>query len=192
MCTTWQQHLADSRTDHQVCIVCCCCRFQPVGAQQGPTPGDIAAATTQPLRGVQPQAGTSPVAPGFLPSSTTCSPGTTDDEFQNGELLPYGLRMVGANDSAATPYASNMINHPVMVCVIDSGISASTIGSDLYTGSGFVGGLAPTGRRPDFTNRCRFNWNLGDLHGGHVFGTVAALGNSVGVRGVSGCWAGGP
>lgn len=77
-----------------------------------------------------------------------------------------------------------MNNYPVMVCVIDSGIYATQVGTDLPTSAqGFVGGVAP-GRRQSLTNQCRFNWNQGDIHGGHVFGTVAAVANNRGVRGV--------
>jgi hypothetical protein len=97
--------------------------------------------------------------------------------------------MVGALESKAQAYAANMNNYPVMVCVIDTGIDASSVINDMPTATqGFVGGLAPTGRKPSYTNQCRYNWNAGALHGGHVFGTVAALKNNLGVRGVSGCW----
>jgi hypothetical protein len=121
-------------------------------------------------------------------SAGLCTPGATDDKFEGAELVPYGLHMVGALDQSVQMYTANMNNYPVMVCVIDSGIYATQIGTDLPTSTqGFVGGLAP-GRRQSLTNQCRFNWNQGDIHGGHVFGTVAAVANSQGVRGVSGWW----
>jgi hypothetical protein len=76
-----------------------------------------------------------------------------------------------------------MRNLPVMVCVIDTGMFASSLTSDLPPG--LVGGMAPTGAGADMTNQCAYNWDQGQLHGGHVMGTVAAFGNNVGVRGVS-------
>lgn len=100
------------------------------------------------------------------------------------ELVPYGLGMIGALSPEAVTASQNMQNSNTMVCVIDTGIYASSLASDLPTG--LVGGMAPTGTNPDMTNQCAFNWNQGQLHGGHVMGTVAAPANAFGVRGVSG------
>jgi hypothetical protein len=167
---------------------------------QESTPSDIAAAqSTNPDQSsgtvVEPASNkASSAATGFAPTSVTCSPRDTDDRFDavTGELVPYGLRMVGAlsettstNGFVAKTVAASMTNSPVMVCVIDTGMYATTIARDLPPG--FVGGVAPTGTNPDYTNKCRYNWNQESLHGGHVFGTVAAFENDLSVRGVSGC-----
>jgi hypothetical protein len=166
---------------------------------QEPTPGDIAAAQSTNLdqsSGIvveQSSNKASSAATGFVPTST-CTPNAVvaDDQFDNNELVPYGLRMVGALDETtstngfvAKTVAASMTNSLVMVCVIDTGMYANTIAPDLPPG--FVGGVAPTGTNPDYTNKCRYNWDQGSLHGGHVFGTVAAWENSASVRGVSGC-----
>ena len=91
------------------------------------------------------------------------------DQSNAGQLIPYGIPMVQADQVAALGTGAK----PRKVCIIDSGINAAH--EDL-TGNLLSGDNDPgTGNWSDDQNH----------HGTHVAGTIAALSNKLGVVGVS-------
>ncbi|MCE3263209.1 MAG: peptidase [Pseudoduganella sp.] len=92
------------------------------------------------------------------------------DAARSGQLIPYGIPMVQADQLPALPsgYAGRK------VCIIDSGIDGQHEDLSGNTLSGYND--SGTGK-----------WNVDENHHGtHVAGTVAALSNNKGVVGVSG------
>jgi subtilisin family serine protease len=92
---------------------------------------------------------------------------STGSPYQPGQLIPYGINMVQA-DQLPDAKTSNR-----KVCIIDSGVDISH--EDL-AGNNVTGEYdAGTGW-----------WNTDELHHGtHVFGTIAAVNNGQGVVGVN-------
>jgi len=94
---------------------------------------------------------------------------TTGTPYATGQLMPYGIQMVQADQLAATNAASRT------VCVIDSGYDGAH--EDLPHGAN-VSGTDDAGTGHWFTDE--------NHHGTHVAGTIAALNNAgKGVVGVS-------
>ena len=91
------------------------------------------------------------------------------DPSHNGQLIPYGIPMVQADQVAALGTGAQ----PRKVCIIDSGINATheDLSGNALTGNNDAG----TGNWSDDQNH----------HGTHVAGTIAALSNNLGVVGVS-------
>lgn len=90
------------------------------------------------------------------------------------QTVPYGINMVQANqvdDSVASAAAGGK-----KICVIDSGLDLPH--EDMGTRFGTINGTNNSGTG---------NWyDEGGPHGTHVAGTIAALNNGLGVRGVIG------
>ncbi len=90
------------------------------------------------------------------------------------QSMPYGISMVQADqvdDSVASANAGGK-----KICVIDSGLELPH--EDMGTRGGTIGGSNDSGTG---------NWfDEGGPHGTHVAGTIAALNNGIGVRGVIG------
>ncbi|WP_342120706.1 S8 family serine peptidase [Pseudoduganella sp. OTU4001] len=94
----------------------------------------------------------------------------TADAAHPGQLVPYGILMVQADQLPALP--SGLSGRKV--CIIDSGIDASH--EDLSGNT--MAGLNDSGTG---------SWNTDENHHGtHVAGTIAAISNNKGVVGVSG------
>ena len=90
------------------------------------------------------------------------------------QSVPYGIGMVQANlvdDSIASANAGGK-----KICIIDSGLNLPH--EDMGAQGGTIGGTNNSGTG---------NWfDHGGPHGTHVAGTIAALNNGIGVRGVIG------
>jgi len=97
---------------------------------------------------------------------TSPSTGTT---YASGQLVPYGIKLVQA-DQLADANASNR-----KICIIDSGVDFSH--DDLKDNGANVTGEYDAGTGWWYTDETH--------HGTHVFGTIAAVNNSLGVVGVN-------
>ncbi|MEE4245425.1 MAG: S8 family serine peptidase [Kangiellaceae bacterium] len=90
------------------------------------------------------------------------------------ETVPYGISMVQATQVSDAPAAATAGGKKV--CVIDSGLDLPH--EDFGTQNGTINGTNNSGTG---------NWyDQGGPHGTHVAGTIAALNNGLGVRGVIG------
>jgi subtilisin family serine protease len=99
-------------------------------------------------------------------SLTTPSTGVP---YTSGQLVPYGVKLVQA-DQLADANASNR-----KICIIDSGVDFSH--EDLKDNGANVTGEYDSGTGWWYTDETH--------HGTHVFGTIAAVNNGLGVVGVN-------
>lgn len=93
---------------------------------------------------------------------------TTGTPYATGQLLPYGIPMVQADQFAGTSVASRK------VCIIDSGYDRGH--EDLSSGANVTGEYDP-GTGWWYTDE--------NHHGTHVAGTISAIDNASGVVGVN-------
>ena len=95
----------------------------------------------------------------------------TNVPTQGSEVLPYGIRMVQA-DQITSPDAGKK-----KICIIDSGYSDQHADLRDYTGTDLTGNGSDSGSG---------TWNKDSCgHGSHVAGTIAALSNEFGVVGAN-------
>jgi subtilisin family serine protease len=93
---------------------------------------------------------------------------TTGTPYATGQLMPYGIAMVQADQFAGTSVASRK------VCIIDSGYDRTH--EDLSNGAN-VTGTSDSGTGDWYSDQ--------NGHGTHVAGTIAAINNNRGVVGVN-------
>jgi serine protease len=92
--------------------------------------------------------------------------------YPMAQTLPYGVPMVQADPYGTDPGRLGPGGHAPKVCIIDSGYDYNHEDLPKHTG---ITGLEST------------NWKTdGCAHGTHVAGTIAAVGNSLGVVGILG------
>ncbi|HBY88602.1 MAG TPA: peptidase S8, partial [Colwellia sp.] len=90
------------------------------------------------------------------------------------QTVPYGIGMVQADQVDDTVASAN--SGGKKICVIDSGLNLPH--EDMGAQGGTITGTSDSGTG---------NWfDHGGPHGTHVAGTIAALNNGIGVRGVIG------
>ena len=108
----------------------------------------------------------------FIEEDVVREPYAWSNAAGNGsEVIPYGIQMVQANQIIS----SNAGNRKV--CIIDSGYSDQHEDLRNYTGTDLTANL---------TNSGSGTWNQDSCgHGSHVAGTIAAIGNGIGVVGAN-------
>ncbi|MFW3146368.1 MAG: S8 family peptidase [Thermoplasmatota archaeon] len=94
-----------------------------------------------------------------------------EDPPQPAEVIPWGVNKIDA-DLVWGSYDGTGIN----IAVLDTGIDKDHPDLDVMGGRNFV----PTGRKVDVNK-----WDDDNGHGTHVAGTIAALHNDIGVKGVA-------
>jgi hypothetical protein len=129
-----------------------------------------------------------PQFPTSTSSSNTSNPFICRSEFEDtlstsGENIPWGVKILEAEDPTILTVQSSMAGGNLTVCVLDTGIDMQFAAADLTSDI--------SGCRPSNSNLCYFPWDTSglaaDTHGTHVTGTIAAVrGNGRGVVGVAG------
>ncbi|KAF6253799.1 peptidase S8/S53 domain-containing protein [Scenedesmus sp. NREL 46B-D3] len=109
--------------------------------------------------------------------------GPDSDLGQRSEGIPYGIKLVQADDPAMV-HLSRKYRSKVLFCVIDTGLDRTNQEFNNATTSGCMPGF-PDGDTSQPFRYC-YNWyEDANRHGTHTSGTIGALRNGRGVVGVS-------